>query len=334
MTLASALRHIGSNPDPDYHAQLMSAIDHWRIQALGNVQATNAFVLPLDGDKLQLMAVSDLSSGTPMEWLPDGTPVGKLPVSMPGGLRSPRSLALTVALPGSKASATVVKGKFSRKNLKQVASLYDGMPYLPYTLGLAGKPVAPLSWACSENNEFILFRAGGEAVTLDFRVGAPAGPWQDVYVGWVWNGKIPKHSARTFDVSGQSVSVRLNQVSDDSPQPGLAACWYSQSFPSNWVGRLVAVDDSGAIHFPDGNMYGWTMLEDLPAPNQVRVHALTFGGLASSRVREFRFQIRPCQWQELKDISLQPGHLTEVSLASVPPGTSLRSRASDTNIQR
>ena len=47
-----------------------------------------------------------------------------------------------------------------------------------------------------------------------------------------------------------------------------------------------------------------------------RIERVTFNGLTAARIKELRFQIRPCQWVEVRNISLEPGRRTQVEVVN------------------
>ena len=87
--------------------------------------------------------------------------------------------------------------------------------------------------------------------------------------------------------------------------------WTSGSFPAEWLGRLVAVDDVGVVHPPTVDT---TRLRS-PIPASVWFgEQAVFRGVALSRIKGFRFQTRRCQWVGVRNISLQPGQHTQVGI--------------------
>jgi hypothetical protein len=220
--------------------------------------------------------------------------------------------------------------KTKRRNRVKDVGLFDSMPSLPFELRLGGKPVACSSFSFSGDREFILFPAARDTSSLDFRVGAPVGEWQDTFVGWEWSGKPPRRPERAILRAGQQAEVSLGQVWE-TVQSGCAVSWFSRSFPADWVGRIVAVDEGGVIHVPDGNIFNKTMLQDAKITRGPRGECVSFTGLVSSHIKELRFQIRQCRWVEARNISLQPGRRTEVEL--VPAETPVGNSASKVSAQ-
>jgi predicted Ser/Thr protein kinase len=247
-----------------------------------------------DGD-LELVAVSDVSSASPVCWQPDGVVFCKPTDSRPertGPDKKPRSLILNLRF-------------LNPSPLVDVASL-------AFELRIAGKVVASRGSFGSGNEALIAFSAPQEASQLDFRVAVPANEWQDTDAGWEWKGRIPRHPERVIRRSGQQAEVLLTQAEDNSN--GALIVWVTRSFPANWAGRLVAVDHDGNVHEPDRSYM--SSLRDTAVAGW-RGEMTTFNGLVLSQIKELRFQIRQCRWMEFRNVSLQPGVKTPVEVVDV-----------------
>ena len=268
--------------------------------------ATNQFVVPLGVVEAEFPAVSEVSRGSVICWQPDGTQLGGLTNNSGKAVHAggtARSLVLTVRL----------------------SSASEIMPYLPFELLVAGKKVASPSVYYKGGRDYVWFSAGQDARLLDVRLGKPVGEWQDTYAGWEWNGKLLRRPERVISHAGQEAVVTLGQVGDSTGM-GASAMWSSRSIPAEWVGRLVAVDDAGVVHLPTVDT---TQLRD-PAPlGAWRGDDVTFKGLSASRIKELRFQIRRCQWVEVRNISLEPGRRSQVTVvdaAGAPPDANMASK--------
>jgi serine/threonine protein kinase len=294
-------------------------IAHSHANPPGSV-ANGRFVIPLDGGQVRLEALSELSAGPPVCWKPDGavlcSPAANSPQHL-GPMSSPRSLVLTLDLAISAKMNLASAATTQRKSIEP--GLFDGMPYLPFQLWVASKPVEMTSSAFRGEREFIAFHAPANASMLDFRVGEPVGDWQEAFISWEWTGKIPSHQDRTFQCSGQKAQVSLGQVSQTVGNGSCEATWFSRLFPAEWVGRLVAVDEKGIVHEPTGNMVNRTTLMNASTEG-LRAYTVSFEGLDPARIREFRFQIRPCQWVVMSNISLRDGMRTEAEIGEMPAG--------------
>jgi hypothetical protein len=63
--------------------------------------------------------------------------------------------------------------------------------------------------------------------------------------------------------------------------------------------RVVAVDNDGKVHLSSRSGSGGTA--------NLRRTTASFPALTGDRLQEFRFQVRPYEWAEFRDISLRPG---------------------------
>lgn len=256
----------------------------------GRESDSKRFSATLPGGEVALVAVSDLSSPSPVCWRPDGALLCRA----------------TNALTGSFGKQT--RPRFLALSLDLADSLTGGR-ILPFELRVAGKPVASRHWSTSARGTFVFFAAPPEASLLDFRLGEPAGEWLDTDAGWEWNGEIPRHPERVIRRSGQQAIVALGRVKK-LPDDGTSVDWTRRSFPKDWVGRVVAVDGSGVVHEP---VPATTSLKDVMAWGW-QGQSETFSNLPPARVKELRLQIRNCQWAEFRNVSLELDHRTSVEV--------------------
>ena len=265
------------------------------------------FSAALPGGAVELLALSDVSSPSPVCWRPDGAflcgPTNVTTGSV-GKPSRPRSLALNLHFPGR----------------------YRDGRTLQFELRVAGKPVVSSQASATADGAFVFFPAPPETSLLDFDLGEPVGDWLDTDAGWEWKGDLPRPSERIIRRSGQQAIVALRRVEEIAPPPppadvalrrvkdhSIAATsveWTSRSFPKEWVGRIVAVDGSGVVHEPAPET---TSLNDVARP-VYQFRRETFNGLAGSQIKEFRLQIRHCQWTEFCNLSLRPGQQTSVEV--------------------
>jgi serine/threonine protein kinase len=242
------------------------------------------------------LAVSDLSLPSLVCWRPDGALLCRATNALAGSLgkqTQPRSLALGLRIPDSFSSGWV----------------------LPFELRVAGKPMASRHWSTSTRGTFVFFSAAPEQPLLDFHLGEPAGDWLDTDAGWAWDGQIPRHPERVIRRSGQEAVVTLVRVKA-FPDGGTSVDWMSRSFPKDWVGRVVAVDESGAVH---ESLPATTSLRDVAAHNW-QFQTETFSKLPPSRIKDFRLQIRNCRWVEFRNVSLRHGYKTSVEIRDFSSG--------------
>ena len=301
------------NQRQEKYAQQTSTLqalqDHCRAHHPSGPTAQNAPAPvpgPLAVGGFVFHAVSDVSTTSPVCWRLDGTQLcgpaqAPRPAAARGGKR--RSLVLSLGLPSST----------------------NDPPWLPFELRIKGKQVASQctfpNWGSSERH-FILFDAPPDATLLDVRVGKPIGDWQDTYVGWECKDSVPTNPdrflpsrpERFLSLSGQQVQVLLRYL-NRVDWTRASAWWDARSLPGEWGGRLVAVDDAGVVHLPSPH---WVRLHDTAPGRSYEGIGEEFDGLPSSRIKELRFQVRHCQWIEVRHISLQPGWHSQVEVAEAP----------------
>jgi hypothetical protein len=91
--------------------------------------------------------------------------------------------------------------------------------------------------------------------------------------------------------------------------------------PDTWMGRVIAVDTSGALLQPKTSLSG---LHDLATPNY---YANLSFNLPLTELKELRFQLRRCALVEFRNVSLQPGVTTAVEVVDSAPAGPPRSRS-------
>jgi len=264
------------------------AESHPRLSAEGDLERFSA---ALPSGEVALLAVSDLSSPSPVCWRPDGALLCRATNALAnttGTLSQQRLLALSLYYPYSLMSGRV----------------------LAFELRIAGRPVASSHLFASAGGTFVSFSAPPESSLLDFRIGEPVGEWLDTDAGWEWNGKIPRHPERIIRRSGRQAIVTL-EVVKEHPSGVTSVYWTSRPFPKDWVGRVVAVDVSGVVHESDPAM---TSLKDAVAAYEGQSEK--FSKLPPSRIKELRLQIRYCRWVEFHGVSLQPDRHTQVQVVT------------------
>lgn len=251
------------------------------------------FSAALPSGEVVLLAVSDLSSPSPVCWKPDGTPLCRatnvLATTTENQSQS-RLLALNLRLPS-----------------------HTGYQTYPFELQFGGEPGASRYWSVSASGTFVVFSMPPKSSQLDFRIGEPVGKWQDTDAGWAWDGHIPRHAERVIRRSGQQAVVALGQVNKLAGD-ATSVDWVIRSFPKDWVGRVIAVDVSGVVHEP---FPANTSLKDVGFVAGWRYQHETFNELPPSRIKEFRLQIRNCQWVKFQNVSLESGRETTVEVCDV-----------------
>jgi len=271
-SLIAFYSHAKSHPKPDMESDI------------------KRFSAALPSGQVTLLAVSDLSSPSPVCWRPDGTPLCRATnalAAITGNQSRSRFVALGLNLPSPTTGDQIIK----------------------FELQIGGRSVTSRHWSKSADGTFVFLYAPAGSSQLDFHIGEPNGEWQDTDAGWAWDGHLPRHAERVVRRSGQEAIVSLEQVNDQA-SAGTYVAWTSRSFPKVWVGRMVAVDEAGAVHEPIPRT---TSLIDVAAVGW-QFRSETFNKLSPSQIKEFRMQIRSCRWVEFRNVSLQPGYVTKVEI--------------------
>ena len=239
-------------------------------------------LLNLPEGEIEAVALTDISSKELRCWRPDGQVLCPGPTSSPGRLRP---LMIELRLPAEMELAA-----------------------LPFQLEVDGTKVESTG-SFTRGGEpwphgFIHFVAGAEAKLLTLRLAKPAEAWQETDAGWEWNGRMPRRPERYILRAGQEFVIRLEHVSDSSGQ--CTVTYTTRGLPSDCMGRLVAVDQAGALHEPK---IGLMSLYDVATRSYIP-HT-SFENLSAAEIKELRFQLRRCTWVGFRDLSLQPGVVTE-----------------------
>ncbi len=139
--------------------------------------------------------------------------------------------------------------------------------------------------------------------TTDLRVGVSMGAWETVV-----SRKPDIAGVSTFSRDGQEWTVSFGKATTshetaagDTTQVVLRSTrtW------GLWTKRLVAVASDGSEHVTSiGNNVGGD------------TGTAVFRNLRLSSIKEFRLQVRPYHWIEFKNISLQSGQKTDVTVVS------------------
>ncbi len=154
-------------------------------------------------------------------------------------------------------------------------------------------------------------RAGAQTLPGDvshvrLRIGIAAGPWQN----------LSTHTGRSH--LGQSRDRHIFAWTEALAKEYSTVVTLTHNIQDKTV-RIIAIDNTGASH------------------SRARVHHTGFGqthqltaqfkGISPADVKEFRFQSRPYEWIEFHNVSLKPGHRTQVEIAVVPANQSPAPRA-------
>jgi len=77
----------------------------------------------------------------------------------------------------------------------------------------------------------------------------------------------------------------------------------SRQWRKDQTDRVVAIDKAGKLQTAGGGSV---------ASGKIDQHTANFRNLKLGQIKEFQYQARPYQWVEFKNVSLSPGHKTNV----------------------
>ncbi len=129
------------------------------------------------------------------------------------------------------------------------------------------------------------------ATETTLRLGVAAGPWKTVFT----------HNGHGTKAVAGPEGILWSQAIEDAEGTHIIATtpWYTDR-----VKRVVAVDVQGALHTDARSSI-------VSSGNVGQMTAAVFQGLRRDNMREFQFQVRPYEWVEFENVSLQPGVKTE-----------------------
>lgn len=136
--------------------------------------------------------------------------------------------------------------------------------------------------------------------TANFRVGIDMGPWETVIVQRP--SRLGPSTFRRGDYES-TVTFLKAEAGDRAGQVSTRVTLTSNEPDGEWKKRLVAVTDDETEHATEIGYRGHN-------------GETLFQGLQPSSIKEFRYQVRPFEWVEFKNVSLRPGQETNVE---VPP---------------
>ncbi len=126
-------------------------------------------------------------------------------------------------------------------------------------------------------------------LSTTIRVGVAAGPWET----------IARHDGRRMN-SGKQGGVLWSQAFQASSGTHIVA---SREWRKDQTERVVAIDKEGKLHTTGHGSVASGKIDQLTA---------SFRSLKLGQIEEFQYQVRPYHWGEFKNISLRPGHKTNV----------------------
>jgi serine/threonine protein kinase/LysM repeat protein len=251
------------------------------------------FVARLNQGEVELLAIGDQPWTNTVCWLANGAPSDKLfPTSGFGSMDSWAESKVTKKI------------AFRIHNESSEGFSYPiGRDTNDPEVGIVG---SGLSWPVRYGDaSFIqLVTCPTNAQTMNFSLGVANGKWETAIT--------LKHASDMNNGLGSSESFNSPTEGEWSATYNAVAgrgavainCNYSKN--TNWASRMVGVDDDGKI----------TVIPE----NSSSVSSLSTGGilLVSSnefaRIKEFQLQRRKYQWVEFRNVSLQLGHATKVTV--------------------
>ncbi|MCP4614677.1 MAG: hypothetical protein GY845_38850 [Planctomycetes bacterium] len=121
------------------------------------------------------------------------------------------------------------------------------------------------------------------------RIGVAAGPWQT----------IASHDGKRMTI-GRQGGILWSQAFQSNTGTHIVT---SRQWRKDQTDRVVAIDKAGKLHTAGGGSV---------ASGKIDQHTANFRNLKLSQIREFQYQERPYHWVEFKNVSLSPGHKTNV----------------------
>jgi ankyrin repeat protein len=251
-------------------------------EGIGLVEAENHFSTTLpSGVTVELVGVADYpSKGGQSWWQADGTVLAKPPYDgsdidiMSIAGEDIRKIELAIKLGGN------TNGPGWEAPVKRVDGKYLWSGGRRRENGQIVDDIKSIAIVCPSKQE-----------KLDLRLYIAAGPWENVSV--VPKNSLPVSSAGVvFSVPQQTANGTTITVSDS----------YFE-----YDSRIIAIDLEDKIYTAS------TRNRSAETTDNIRQTTVNFD-LELSKIKEFRFQTRPYEWVEFKNVSLQPGHKTDVEI--------------------
>jgi len=121
------------------------------------------------------------------------------------------------------------------------------------------------------------------------RIGVAAGPWKT----------ISSHEGKRMTI-GKEGDILWSQAFQSYSGTHIVA---SREWRKDQVERVIAIDKDDKIHTAGHGSVASGNIDQLTA---------NFRNLKLEQIKEFLYQVRPYQWVEFKNVSLKPGHKTNV----------------------
>ncbi|MBP7052678.1 MAG: right-handed parallel beta-helix repeat-containing protein [Phycisphaerae bacterium] len=120
---------------------------------------------------------------------------------------------------------------------------------------------------------------------------------------WETTARMPVEA-----LNGQGVTIRGVTFSSPADDPETDATISVSCNIGDWLSRVVAVT-------AEGRVIGIPSVQcNRPPQTRIRQAIVQFPGLTLAEIEEFQFQRRPWRWVEFENVSLQPGHKTDVRI--------------------
>ncbi len=251
--------------------------------AVSQTQQAGPWVVTLpSGVTVELIGVSENPSGGKAWWRPNGSPLAKRPyyrtgarVSSPLEDRVSREVAVRLG--------NIPAQKFTIRWVFEPPGSYVG----GRALDADGKAISSMRVVAVATD----IQAGQDRTTVKF--GVAIGPWRTtVTSGARGGGSVSSENVKAlFSIAienkGDVIVVVAHNVADRDY-------------------RVVAVNTAGKV-IP-GSIFSAGVDGD------VRQTTARFIDTRLDQIKEFSLQVRPFEWAEFKNVSLQPGHKTKVEL--------------------
>ena len=152
--------------------------------------------------------------------------------------------------------------------------------------------------------EFMAFGAGlsGNERVAVVRCGIAAGPWTEPLAAWTPDRQSHGRASdlsQPIEAKDGVVIVASDSLTDELHV--IAVCNDGREL----VARLECDIDQSVTETPPGGV---------PRTQRRRVTRATFAGTALKQIREIKLQGRPYEWVEFRNVSLNPGHKTNVEV--------------------
>lgn len=239
-----------------------------------------------NGATVEVLGVSDPHLSPAVWWKPDGTPLAAPPIdpenTVTSTAKQQRIFAVRITPPPG---STEDPGTTFDAHGMSVGGYGRGMltskgRHLPDVSIILTVPQADTAPARAD------VHADTVPAQTDLRCGAAAGAWQ-----------TQATQVEDFaEAAGSSGNVIFSRLSEIKGSTAITVTTTLASTVAQW--RVLAVDTTGKVYTSGGR--------GRVGGNGVQQETCVFEGLPVGKVKEVRFQTRPYQWAEFKNIALHP----------------------------